>query len=81
MKNCRLKKILAVILSAAMMTSVMSVAGVSASAVEDTKNYYVPSEGTETTRIYFYMPESWYNEYTDTAGAYWWEGTDACSQL
>ncbi|MEE1061354.1 MAG: hypothetical protein UH080_05960 [Ruminococcus sp.] len=80
MKNSKLKKALAVILSAAMMTSVMSVAGVSASAAESetTKNYYVPAEDTETITVYFYMPESWYNEYTDTAGAYWWEGTDAC---
>ena len=78
MKNCRLKKALAVIISAAMMTSVMSVGSISAGATENTKNYYVPSAGTETNTVYFYMPDDWYNEYGKTAGAYWWEGTDAC---
>ncbi len=29
-------------------------------------------------RYFFLMPEDWYNEYTDTAGIYWWEGTDHC---
>ena len=36
----------------------------------------------ETYRYYFYMPESWYNDYTaktgNTAGIYWWDGTNAC---
>lgn len=27
-------------------------------------------------RYYFYMPEEWKNEYTDTAGIYWWEGSE-----
>ncbi len=35
-------------------------------------------EETTTNRYYFYMPEIWKNEYTDTAGIYYWEGTDAC---
>ena len=78
MKNCKLKKALAVIISAAMMTSVMSVGSISVGATENTKNYYVPSAGTETNTVYFYMPDDWYNEYGKTAGAYWWEGTDAC---
>lgn len=34
---------------------------------------------TTTNRYYFYMPAEWYNEYTDSAGIYWWEGTGACS--
>ena len=37
-----------------------------------------PSTPDETNRYYFYMPDEWKNEYTDTAGIYWWEGTDAC---
>ncbi len=36
----------------------------------------------ETNRYYFYMPENWYNDYTaktgNTAGIYWWEGTNYC---
>ncbi len=80
MKNYKLKKALAVMLSAAMITSLMSVGSISAGATEaeDTKNYYVPSEDTETNTVYFYMPDDWYNEYGKTAGVYWWEGTDAC---
>ncbi len=35
-------------------------------------------EEKTTNRYYFYMPEIWRNEYTDTAGIYWWDGTDAC---
>ncbi len=80
MKNGMLKKAFAVVLSATMLTSLMSVGSTSAGATEvkNTKNYYVPSEGTETNTVYFYMPDDWYNEHTDTAGVYWWEGTDAC---
>ena len=81
MKNGKLKKALALILSVSMMSSVLALGSFSAGAVEEVttvKNDYVPSEDTDTYRAYFYMPEDWYNEYTDTAGAYWWEGTDAC---
>ncbi len=28
-------------------------------------------------RYYFYLPKEWENEYTQTAGIYWWEGTGA----
>ncbi|MGN0452960.1 MAG: dockerin type I repeat-containing protein [Ruminococcus sp.] len=31
----------------------------------------------ECNRYYFLMPDEWYNEYTDAAGIYWWEGTNA----
>lgn len=35
---------------------------------------------TGTNRYYFYKPGYWFeNEYSDTVGIYWWEGTDACS--
>lgn len=33
----------------------------------------------ETYRYYYYLPEEWENEYSDTAGIYWWEGTNACT--
>lgn len=38
-----------------------------------------PSADVEYNRYFFLMPEEWYNEYTDTAGIYWWEGTDTPS--
>lgn len=53
----------------------------------------IPTEPTEipttpanddqagTNRYYFYRPAFWLdNEYSDTVGIYWWEGTDACAQ-
>lgn len=30
-------------------------------------------------RYFFLMPDEWYNEYSDSAGIYWWEGTEAHS--
>ena len=35
-----------------------------------------------THRYYFYVPKSWRenNPYSVSAGIYWWEGSDACSQ-
>lgn len=33
----------------------------------------------ECNRYYFLMPDEWYTEYTDNAGVYWWEGTNALS--
>lgn len=34
-----------------------------------------------TNRYYFYRPAFWLdNEYSDTVGIYWWEGTDACKE-
>lgn len=33
---------------------------------------------SETNRYYFYMPSIWKNKYSDTAGIYWWDDTDAC---
>ncbi len=34
-------------------------------------------EESEYNRYYFLMPDEWYTEYTDNAGIYWWEGTNA----
>ncbi len=48
---------------------------------DDNSGEYNPPEGVETNRYYFYMPDEWYNEYTDTAGVYWWDGTDACGGI
>lgn len=41
----------------------------------------LPEKPDGTNRYYFYMPDEWLNASTantgDTAGIYWWEGTDA----
>ena len=72
------KKIISLMLAMALSASMVAVAAVSVSADTDSDGNYVPSEGTETYRYYFYMPQRWENEFTTTAGAYWWEGTDYC---
>ncbi len=40
-------------------------------------DYVLPEVRNGYNRYFFLMPENWYNEYTDCAGIYWWEGTDA----
>ena len=70
------KKIISLLLSLMLVVSMVAVAAVSVSAEVDEQGRYTPSEGTETYRYYFYMPSDWYNEYAETAGIYWWIGTD-----
>lgn len=70
------KKIISLLLSLVLVVSMVAVAAVSVSAEVDDEGRYTPSEGTDTNRYYFYMPSDWYNEYSDTAGIYWWIGTD-----
>ncbi len=65
-------------LAMALSASMVAVAAVSVSADTDNDGNYVPAEGTETYKYYFYMPQNWENEFTTSTGAYWWEGTDAC---
>ncbi len=67
------KKLMSVILVAVLVLSMGTVAMASVSADE------LPAKAEGYNRYYFYMPESWYNEYATTAGIYWWEGTDKCS--
>ena len=67
------KKLMSVILVAVLVLSMGTMAMASVSADE------LPAKADGYNRYYFYMPESWYNEYATTAGIYWWEGTDACS--
>ncbi len=42
----------------------------------------LPEVGSDTYRYFFYLPDEWKNDSTattgNTAGIYWWEGTDAC---
>ena len=70
------KKIISLLLSLMLVVSMVAVAAVSVSAEVDEQGRYTPSEGTDTYRYYFYMPSDWYNEYAETAGIYWWLGTD-----
>ncbi len=67
------KKLMSVILVAVLVLTMGTVAMASVSADE------LPAKADSDNRYYFYMPETWANEYATTAGIYWWEGTDACS--
>lgn len=53
------KKIISMILSIAMVLSIAVVGITGVSAAVDSDGRYVPSEGVETHRIYFAMPNSW----------------------
>lgn len=78
------KKLISIIVSCALVLSLALVGVIGVSAAIDTDGRYVPSKGVEKThKIYFLMPESWksvkYN--AADAGAYWWNGADACSSI
>lgn len=78
------KKLISIIVSCALVLSLALVGVIGVSAAIDTDGRYVPSEGVkETHRLYFLMPESWKSEKYNAsdAGAYWWNGTDACGSL
>ena len=75
------KRILSVILATVLTGSMAAISAISASAIHEPTGEYTPGEGIETNRYYFYMPQDWYNEYTTSAGMYWWEGTDACGAV
>lgn len=66
------------LLSIAMVLSVAVVGISGVSAAVDSDGRYVPSEGVETHRIYFAMPNSWKSaKYgADSAGIFWWNGSD-----
>lgn len=69
------KKILSIFLIAAMLI-VLVIPSVSASNDEFSQETFPPVE-IDCYRYFFLMPDDWYNEYTDTAGIYWWEGEAA----
>lgn len=78
------KKLISIIVSCALVLSLALVGVIGVSAAIDTDGRYVPSKGAEEThKIYFLMPESWKSEKFNAAdaGAYWWNGTDACGSL
>ena len=72
------KKFISMLLSIAMVLSVAVVGISGVSAAVDSDGRYVPSEGVETHRIYFAMPNSWKSaKYgADSAGIFWWNGSD-----
>lgn len=78
------KKLISIIVSCALVLSLALVGVIGVSAAIDTDGRYVPSKGVEETRqLYFLMPESWKSEKYNAAdaGAYWWNGADACGSL
>lgn len=76
------KKLVSLLLAGSVVASMAAIASVSASAIIDTNGCYAPGDNVEATyRYYFAMPEDWYSSNTDTAGAYWWSGTDACGAV
>lgn len=78
------KKLISIIVSCALVLSLALVGVIGVSAAIDTNGRYVPSEGVkETRKLYFLMPESWKSEKFNAAdaGAYWWNGADACGSL
>lgn len=72
------KKLTSIFLAALLAFSVTTAAYESVSAAVDENGCYVPEDTESTYRYYFTMPSTWLNEYTDTAGVYWWAGPDAC---
>lgn len=75
------KKLLSLVLAGSVAASMAAIAATSASALIDPDGSYTPGEGIETKRVYFTLPDIWKNSYTNTAGCYWWAGTDACNAV
>ncbi len=70
------KKVISLLLSLMLVVSMVAVAAVSVSAEVDGEGRYTPAEGVDTNRLFFYMPSDWYNDCAETAGVYWWTGTE-----
>lgn len=73
------KKIISLFLTVILAVSMFAVAAVSVSAEVDEQGRYIPSEGVDTYKYYFYMPSDWYNDCASQAGVYWWIGSDSPS--
>lgn len=78
------KRVLSIIMAVLLLGAT---AAISVSAVEgeyyDPKPY-VPSDDAKAVgfnRYFFLMPDDWNNEYTSSAGIYWWDGADPCGSL
>ena len=78
-----MKKMLSFILSLMLILSIFTVMPVSAQSNEteilgpSVNDSTLPEIAEGCNRYFFYMPKIWENEYTQTAGIYWWEGTGA----
>ena len=79
----KIKRLTSIFLSALIVFSMTAVATESASAIIDSNGCYAPGDNVTcgTYRYYFAMPNTWLSEYTDTAGVYWYNGTDACGAV
>ena len=83
------KKIISIIL-AILLIGATTVVGVSAEDGEEIiGEYYLPTpyvaseeaQAVGFNRYFFLMPDNWSNEWTSSAGMYWWDGTDPCGSL
>lgn len=77
------KKLVSLLLAGSVVASMAAIASVSASAIIDSNGCYAPGDNVKcgTHRYYFALPNTWLSEYSDTAGAYWYNGTDACNAV
>jgi len=76
------KKLVSLLLAGSVVASMAAIASVSASAIIDDNGCYAPGDNVEATyRYYFAMPDEWYSSNTDTAGIYWWSGTNSCNAV
>ena len=77
------KKLVSLLLAGSVVASMAAIASVSASAIIDSNGCYAPGDNVKcgTHRYYFAMPNSWVSKYSDTAGVYWADGTDACGAV
>ena len=75
------KKILSVVLVLVLLVATAAVS-VSAAAGEyyEPKTYVPTADAVEVgqNRYFFLLPDDWKNEFTESAGVYWWDGTDPC---
>lgn len=78
------KRVLSIIMAVLLLGAT---AAISVSAAEGTyydPKPYVPSDTAKAVgfnRYFFLMPDDWSNEYTSSAGIYWWDGADPCGSL
>lgn len=77
------KKLVSLLLAGSVVASMAAIASVSASAIIDSNGCYAPGDNVTcgTYRYYFALPNTWLSEYSDSAGAYWYNGTDACGAV
>ena len=77
------KKLVSLLLAGSMVASMGALATISASAIIDENGAYVPGDNVTcgTYRYYFALPKQWECEFSTVAGAYWYNGTDACGAV